>query len=106
MTDRLNIFARADVQVTGPTPFHPVQDNLVPTIFGMPANMKNSTRDTYTLVNARIGLDLDRLRVTAFATNLFDKEFVSDVVPAPEFGGDFISPGTRRRLGVELSYKF
>ncbi len=106
LTDRLNIFARADVQVTGPTPFHPVQDNLVPTIFGMPANMKNSTRDTYTLVNARIGLDLDRLRVTAFATNLFDKEFVSDVVPAPEFGGDFISPGTRRRLGVELSYKF
>ena len=106
LTDRLDFFARADIQVTGPTPFHPVQNNLVPTIFGIDANMKNSTRDTYSLVNARIGIQYDNIRVTAFATNLFDKQYVNDNVPAPEFGGDFIAPGTSRRLGVEISYKF
>lgn len=106
LTDRLNIFARADIQVTGPTTFHPVQSNLVPTVFGIDANMKNSTRDTYSLVNARIGLQYENFRVTAFATNMFDKQYVNDNVPAPEFGGDFIAPGTRRRLGVEVSYKF
>lgn len=106
LTDDLSFFARADFQVTGPTPFHPVQDNLVPTIFLLDANMKNSTRDTFTVANARIGLDFDNLRITAFASNIFDKQFVNDVVPAPEFGGDFVAPGTRRRLGVEFAYKF
>lgn len=106
LTDNLSFFARGDFQITGPTPFHPVQDNLVPTVFMLDANMKNSTRDTYTLVNARIGVSFNKLRVTAFASNIFDKQFVNDVVPAPEFGGDFVAPGSRRRLGVEVAYKF
>jgi iron complex outermembrane receptor protein len=106
LTDNLSFFARADFQVTGPTPYHPVQDNLVPTIFMIDANMKNSTRDTFTLVNARTGVQFGDLRFTAFASNIFDKNYVNDVVPAPEFGGDFVAPGTRRRLGLEVSYKF
>jgi iron complex outermembrane recepter protein len=37
---------------------------------------------------------------------LFDEEFVAEVILAPEFGGGFVSPGTQRRAGVELSYSF
>jgi iron complex outermembrane receptor protein len=38
--------------------------------------------------------------------NLLDKDFLQEVIPAPEFGGSFIHPGSERAWGVELSYSF
>ncbi|MBN9990991.1 TonB-dependent receptor, partial [Listeria monocytogenes] len=67
---------------------------------------KNSTRATFTTVNVRLGVDVGNFSVSAFATNLFDKHYVEDVVVAPEFGGDFIAAGARRRFGVDATYKF
>lgn len=104
--DNVRFLARADARITGPTPFHTVQDNNVPTIFGLTGNYKNSTRDTYTIVDLRAGLQTDRWSVTAFATNLFNKSYINDDVVAPEFGGDFVAPGRLRRYGVEASFKF
>lgn len=106
MGQKLDLNGRVDVRVVGPTPFSTVQNNTVPTVFGLNANYANSTRSTFATVNARLGVTLGSLDVSAFATNLFNRRFVEDVVVAPEFGGDFIAAGALRRFGVDVSYKF
>lgn len=107
LTDNIEFNLRADVRVTGPTEFHTVQDNTVPTTFGVPANFANSTRSTFTIVNLRAGFEMDGWSVTAFARNLFDTKYLEDVVMAPEFGGNFLAAGSqRRRFGVEATFKF
>lgn len=106
ITGQLNFVGRVDVRVTGPTPFHTVQDNDVPTIFGFDGNYKNSTRETYATVDLRAGIGTDAWTVTAFASNLFNKAYLNDDVVAPEFGGDFVAPGQLRRYGIEAIYKF
>lgn len=106
ITDSLRLTARVDARITGPTPFHTVQNNDVPTIFGIPANLNNSERKTFTTVNLRVGVEADNWSLTAFATNLFNVRVLNDNVPAPEFGGVFVSPGALRRIGVEGVFKF
>lgn len=51
-------------------------------------------------------LKADRWTITAFASNLFNKDYINDDVVAPEFGGDFVAPGNLRRYGVEALFKF
>lgn len=106
VSDGIDLTGRVDFRVVGPTPFHTVQNNTTPTIFGLDANYKNSTRDTFATVNARLGVDIGSFSISAFATNLFNKQFVEDVVIAPEFGGDFIAGGALRRFGIDVAYKF
>ena len=62
--------------------------------------------DGYGLTNLRLGVRGENWSVTAFALNLTDEEFVAEVILAPEFGGGFVAPGTQRRAGVELEYRF
>lgn len=106
VSNAVSLFSRLDIRVVGPTPFHTVQNNTTPTVFGLPANYKNSTRETFATVNARVGTEIGDFSISAFATNLFNKQFVEDVVIAPEFGGDFIAGGALRRFGVDVAYKF
>lgn len=106
VTDTVTAFMRVDYRQVGPTWYSPVQNQEVPTIFGVPGNYGKTFRDTYETVDLRIGADIGSLRVVAFAANLFDEEYLEEAVPAPEFGGSFISPATRRRAGLEVSYRF
>jgi iron complex outermembrane receptor protein len=110
--------ARADLRITGPTWFSTVQAQDGPTLFtailplaGLPAalgtgNFTLSRRDSFTLLDLRAGVRWRELAITAFATNLTDKRWLAEVIPAPEFGGSFVSPGTRRRFGVEARFRF
>ncbi|MBO9376409.1 TonB-dependent receptor [Sphingomonas histidinilytica] len=98
---------RVDYRLTGPTWFHTVQTEDVPNVFGLTGNFRNSRRDAYGIVNIRGGVTIsERLSVTGFATNLFNKKYPSEVIPAPEFGGDFLSAAPLRRYGLEVGYKF
>ncbi|MDB5578139.1 MAG: hypothetical protein JWR80_3315 [Bradyrhizobium sp.] len=107
LTQSVNFNFRTDTKVTGPTPFHIVQHNTVPSVLGFGvADYSNSIRDTYAIVNVRAGISVDRWMLTAFATNLFDKVYADDIVVAPEFGGSFGAAGQRRKIGLELDYKF
>ncbi len=106
LSDALSLLVRADYRITGKTWFHTVQDNTVPTIFGLAANFKNSQRDPYGIFNLRVGVKSDSWTVSAFAENMFNKNYVAEAIPAPEFGGDFLTAGIRRSYGVELAYKF
>jgi iron complex outermembrane recepter protein len=120
MTSSLDFVARADYRITGPTWFHTLQDDTNPTLFSgllpgsalaLPAFVGDadysvSRRDAFGVVDMRIGFETARWSLFAYAENLFDEEYLNEVITAVEFGGSFISPGGRQRLGVEFGVKF
>jgi iron complex outermembrane receptor protein len=100
-----------DIAGVGETWFHVIQNNDRPTIFSLQfpleaANYDIAKRDPYSLVNLRAGVSSDRWSLVGFISNAFDESFLNEVIPAPEFGGSFISPGTERRVGVEATLRF
>ena len=100
-----------DISGVGETWFHVIQANDRPTIFSLAfpldaANYSVAERDAYSLVNLRAGVSSDRWSLVGFIKNAFDEQYLQEVIPAPEFGGSFIHPGTERRIGVEATLKF
>ena len=73
---------------------------------GLNTSYENTKVDAYGITNLRVSLGGDRWTVTAFARNLFDEEYVGEVIMAPEFGGAFVTPGTYRTAGVEFQWNF
>jgi iron complex outermembrane receptor protein len=124
VSNGMNAVLRTDYRLTGPTYFHTVQNtsgaNDRPTLFSgllpisalaLPAAVGNarynvSRRDQFGVLDLRLGLESKVWKVTLFANNLLDKKYLSEVIPAIEFGGSFISPGARRLVGVEANYRF
>jgi iron complex outermembrane receptor protein len=105
MSQALDFTASIDASLVGDTWFHVVQTEDRPTGFG-PANYTLSQRDAYGVLNLRAGIQSEAWTVTAFVTNLTDTNYLEEVIPAPEFGGSFISPGTQRRAGIEAVIRF
>ena len=120
ISSSLSFIARLDARWVGETWFHTVQEGLRPTIF-MPlfdlgfgegaaalgtAEYSNARRDEFAIVDLRIGIGGDRWTLTGFAMNLTDEKYLEEAIPAPEFGGVFSHPGTQRRYGVELSFRY
>ncbi|QPC99756.1 TonB-dependent receptor [Qipengyuania soli] len=120
LTDTVDFVMRWDYRLTGPTWFHTVQDQELPTLFsgllpisalGLPGFVGNARydvarRDTFGVLNVRGGLEFGNFSAYVFADNVLDEKYLSEVIPAVEFGGSFISPGARRLVGVEMGYKF
>jgi iron complex outermembrane receptor protein len=110
----LNFFTNLDVSTVGDTWFHVVQDQTRPIGFEAaaigapisPGEYSVARRDGYTLANLRIGIEGENWTAALWATNLTDEEFLEEVIPAPEFGGSFISPGTLRRIGGDFTWRF
>ena len=108
------------VPSSGPTWFHSVQNQERPTLFSgllpisaleLPAFVGNARydvakRDAFGVLDIRGGIEAGPFSAFIFAENALDKKYLSEVIPAIEFGGSFISPGGRRLVGVELGYKF
>ncbi|MGQ3176088.1 MAG: TonB-dependent receptor [Blastomonas fulva] len=115
-----DLVARADYRITGPTWFHTLQEDSVPTIFSgllpgsalaLPAFVGDADysvtrRQAFGVLDVRAGLEGEKWRVTMFADNVLNRRYLNEVITAAEFGGSFISPGGLRRLGVEVAYKF
>lgn len=120
VADSLDVLFRADYRITGPTFFHTVQRQEVPTLFsgllpgsalGLPAFVGNgefsiTEREAFGVLNGRIALESERWSVAVFAENLLNRRYLNEVITAVEFGGSFISPGGRRLIGVEAALKF
>ncbi len=106
----LELVARVDGVFVGETWFHPVQDETVPnlpTAFGFgQGNYAKQKRDPYELINGRLTLRGERWRATAWGRNLADKEYLQEVIVAPEFGGAFIHDSPGRSYGLEVAYTF
>jgi iron complex outermembrane receptor protein len=101
-----DVLLRADYRLTGPTWFHTVQNNDVPNQFGLSGNFTNSQRDAFGILNLRVGINAESWTLAAFAQNLTNTRFLSEVIPAPEFGGSFVAPGSDRIFGVEVGFKY
>jgi iron complex outermembrane receptor protein len=120
LNDSLRFFTRTDYRLTGPTWFSTVQNQSTPSLFSgllpgsalaLPAfvgdaKYDRTRRGAFGIVNLRAGVRSDRYSLTFFADNLLDKKYLAEVIPAIEFGGSFISPGSRRLVGVELGASF
>ncbi len=106
--ENISFVARLDWRATGDTWFHTVQDDVVPAFLfgGPPADFSQTRRDTFSILDFRFGLEGSNWDVTAFINNAFDTDHLEEVIPAPEFGGSFIHPGSRRAWGLEASYRF
>ena len=120
ISNKLSFFTNLNARWVGETWFHTVQEGQRPTIF-MPlfdigfgagsgglgiAEYSVSRRDAFSLVDLRLGISSDSWTVSVFGTNLFDEKYLEEVIPAPEFGGSFDHPGSQRRYGVELAFRF
>jgi len=106
MGDHLNLVARVDGNSIGKTWFSAVQDNQVQTVFGVPGDYSRTYRAAYTLFNARLGVRGANWDVMAWSRNLANKQYLAEVIPAPEFGGSFLNSGTGRAFGLDVSYRF
>ena len=73
---------------------------------GLPTSYEKTQVDGYGVMNLRLGIGSENWRVTAFARNLLDEDYVGEVILAPEFGSGFMTPGNERTAGVELEYMF
>ena len=106
--DKYQFVGRLEYSYQGDTWYHTVQDDIVPaTLFGgPPADFSRSQVDGYGIANLRIGLEAENWRVVAYARNLFDEEYIAEVITAPEFGGSFIHPGVVQQIGLELGFSF
>jgi len=54
----------------------------------------------------RVGIETEHWSIIGFARNLTNKAYLEEIIPAPEFGGSFIHPGSLRTYGVELIGRF
>ena len=99
--------ASADVSAVGETWFHVVQDQQRATLFnGVASDFTPTRRDSYTVLNLRVGVENDRLSAVVFAKNATEEVYLEEVIPAPEFGGTFIHPADLRRIGLEFTARF
>ena len=120
ISNDLELFGRADAVFVGPTWFHTVQEGMQATIFqplfemGLgtgagalgAAEYSTAQRDAYHTIDLRLGVRGEGWTLTGFVTNVTDENYMEEVIPAPEFGGSFVNPGTERRWGVEMSFEF
>jgi iron complex outermembrane recepter protein len=109
--DGVDFVSRVDYTAVGPTWFATVQEGdrtpnlFTPFAFGF-ADQSRSQRNSYGLVNIRVGLQSDTWGLHGVVKNLMDEKYLGEVIPAPEFGGSFIHPGNERAWAVEVSYRF
>jgi iron complex outermembrane receptor protein len=60
---------------------------------------------SYQVTNLRVGIEGEKVRLVAYAENLFDKEYFSNSYEKAFYSGVQVEPSTRV-FGVSLSYKF
>jgi iron complex outermembrane receptor protein len=103
VTDAYTLIGRWDTNLVGPTWFHTVQRQSEPTIFGAPGYYGGAERQAFSTSNLRAGVAGPHFELVGFIQNIFDKRYLAEVIPAPEFGGSFASQGPGRLIGAELT---
>ncbi len=112
MNETLSFVGSVDVSMIGDTWFHVIQQSERPSVFSFVLNFPVAAeysinkRDAYQTLNLRAGVAADNWSIVGFINNALDENYLEEVIPAVEFGGSFIHPGSERRLGVEATFKF
>ena len=92
--------------LTGPTWFHVIQNQNNETVAFGTGNYTNGRRTAFRTIDTRLAMTNDQWMFAFIVKNLTDAKWLQEVIPAPEFGGAFIHPGSERRMSVEVGYKF
>ncbi len=88
---------RTDLQRIGPTYWYP--DNF-------------TRRDPVNLANLRLGVEKDAWSLTAWARNLFDRDYNAEWSPGPQFfpkpgySNNFVFKAQPRVWGIDFNYRF
>lgn len=102
--------ARIDTMLVGKTWFSPVQDNYLPnffTAFGFGnGEFSRQQRDEYSTTDMTVSLTDEKWTVQLWSKNVFDEQYLEEVIPAPEFGGSFIHETFGRTYGLTVGRKF
>ena len=112
VADGLDLVSRLDWKYTGEMWFHTLQGEQTPTIWnaffgpGFNQDFSTSSRDAFSTLDLRIGLESLNWTLTAWGRNITDEEYLQEIIPAPEFGGTFNHPSALRSYGVDFSYRF
>ena len=112
IADGLDVVSRLDWKYTGEMWFHTLQGEQTPTIWnaffgpGFDQDFSNSSRDDFSTLDLRIGLESINWTLTAWGRNITDEEYLQEIIPAPEFGGTFNHPSALRSYGIDFSYRF
>jgi iron complex outermembrane receptor protein len=110
LANSLKLLFRVDESFVGKTWFSPVQKNILPnffTAFGFGrGDFSRQFRAPYATTNLNLTLQSGNWDVGAWGTNVFNKKYLSEIIPAPEFGGSFIHDSYGRTYGIRASYKF
>lgn len=106
ITENFGVFGRADVAVTGPTAFHPIQCQTRPTIFGVSGTPCGAVREAFTTVDLRAGVGNKQWQASVFVKNLLNDAHVGEAIVVPELGFTFLRPDALRRVGADLKYNF
>lgn len=97
----------SDLDTPNPNDFEGLPNEVPAVLFGgLATSYANTQVDAYGIMNLRLGIGGENWKVTAFARNLLDEEYIAEVILAPEFGGGFVTPGNERAAGVELEFNF
>ncbi len=86
LAGRVDALARIDYRRTGRTWWEP---------------FNTTVRDPIDIVDARLGIKIDNLAITAFAQNLFDNIYNAEFSP-----GGFVFRARPRRFGIQARYDF
>ncbi len=90
--DGVNLLGRVEYDVTGPTWFDI-------------ENTPDTGRNTYGLLDARVGVDYEKVNVTLWAKNLLNKSYATEaVIVLPFLTG--LGLGPTRSFGLEATYHF
>lgn len=86
LTGKVDLLARMDYRRTGSTWWEP---------------FNTTVRDPVNIVDARLGIKVDNVAITAFAQNLFNEIYNAEFSP-----GGFVFRARPRRFGVQARYDF
>lgn len=106
ITERFGLFGRADVAITGPTAFHPIQCQTRPTLFGVSGSSCGTLRDAFTNIDLRAGVGNKQWQVSLFVKNVTNSRRVGEAIVVPELGMTLLRPDALRRVGADLKYNF
>jgi len=114
MGNKMNFYARVDMQHVGKMWFHTLQGEATPTIWDglfagggfVTQDFSKTERDAYDTINLRLGLEGENWSATIWGRNIGDEDYLEEIIPAAEFGGSFIHPAATATYGADISYRF
>lgn len=105
-----DVIARTDTMYVGPTWFSPVQRNYLPNFFSAfgfgGGEFSLQQRKGFSTTDVTVTASDDVWTAQLWAKNIFDKRYLEEVIPAPEFGGSFIHETFGRTFGITVTRAF